>query len=770
MRKFFLFFFSYFVIVTQATLFAQTQNLPKVRQLYQLPQNIIPKQDSHLVNYILAGTESGLYKIIGNDTPVPLWTESRVTQILYTEDQGVERWFFVTGHGLMVSEDLLTFTLIGSEQGLPMLTLKTYDGEKTNLIQRAKEIKDVAVHPQNTDILVATTDNTVYLSQDGGTSWKSLGFCHSTAGAKAVAVADLSVEKEFNADGTPKTELTVFVSHSINGIYYIQPNVANSKWTDLSDGFDMMPTHTSPDEISDIVAITRQDTTGVQRTEIYISQTFLPNIFRLNWEAKCGERIYHGEEPADTIDGLFWTGTNLLYTRPGGISLMNLSSGENTGIPSEFSHWQRSLSKVPEPVYSAYIPRNLSGFETSLVLNELWMLKPEKVYAKYASDELSNVKALYVPANIGRTESGQKEILETLKANNLNGIVIDMKDDAGLLRYDTKDPTIQEKCFVSRYAVDLDNFVERFKAEGIYLIARIVVFKDKHLSEYGRGKYAVWNKSTNRPWIGTKGEQNILDENGNVVGTEQTYYDENWVDPYCHEVWEYNVAIAKELIARGFDEIQFDYIRFPTDGKNLWQASYRWQDTGMDKESALISFLSYARENLDAPIGIDIYGANGWYRSGTRTGQDVELLSEYVDVICPMFYPSHFGQGDMAHAPAAERPYRIYYYGTYRNSIIARNKSIIRPWAQAFYLGVSYDKRYYDEDYVQRQIFGVRDSANRGYMYWNNVGRYEDIRPDIEENTPYPWDAFESSLEFRKPALTGEFTREKNQTEAGAIQ
>ena len=190
----------------------------------------------------------------------------------------------------------------------------------------------------------------------------------------------------------------------------------------------------------------------------------------------------------------------------------------------------------------------------------------------------------------------------------------------------------------------------------------------------------------------------------------------------------------------------------------------------MDKESALISFLSYARENIQAPIGIDIYGANGWYRSGTRTGQDVELLSEYVDVICPMFYPSHFEQPFLAHAPAAERPYRIYFYGTYRNSVIARNKSVIRPWAQAFYLGVSYDKRYYDSDYVQRQIFGVRDAANHGYMYWNNIGRYDDIRPDVGEADPYPWGASEADASLRKPALTGVLSQGTEGAAAGVAE
>ena len=209
------------------------------------------------------------------------------------------------------------------------------------------------------------------------------------------------------------------------------------------------------------------------------------------------------------------------------------------------------------------------------------------------------------------------------------------------------------------------------------------------------------------------------------------------MDPYSEEVWAYNVAISQELIARGFDEIQFDYIRFPTDGYNLSDASYRFRDNNMNMESGLISFLRYARENIQAPIGIDIYGANGWYRSGARTGQDVEMLSHYVDVICPMFYPNHFEQNFLDYAPAAERPYRIYYFGGYRNSLLARNKVLIRPWVQAFYMNVSYDRIYYNKDYVKRK-FSVFEILNMGYMYWNNSGRYDDISPDISSSEPYP--------------------------------
>ena len=756
MRKIFFFTIVSMVLFLSPSLWGQSDQGPSggagMRKLYQLPENMPKADESHLLQNILAGTESGLYKIIGNDTPEPLWNESRVTQIVETVVEGRQVWFFVTGHGLLRSTDLETFTVLGAAEGLPMLTLKEYVDGQVRLVQRAKEIKDLA--------LVATTDNSVYLTRDQGASWKNLGFSAKTAGAKAVAVADMAVSGRKNADGSPATELTVFLSHPIYGLSYTQPNKSKAGWTDIVKGFSAMPTQGQPDELADILPVVRVDENGFQVTEVYVSQTFIPNIFRLDWEKKQAIKIYAGTNSADTIDGLGWTDGNLVYTSPGSVSLFNLSTGRNVGVPSDYSSWQQSLAKVPEPVYSAYIPRNRSGFSSSLVLNELWMLKPQKVYAPYVSEELTQVKSLYLPANQGRTKSGQDAIIKTLKENKLNSIVIDMKDDYGLLRYDPQDPLVKEKGYVSQYAVDLDQFVERFKSEDIYLIARIVVFKDKHLSQYAGGKYAVWNNSSNSRWVGIKGEQEVTDEEGNVTGTETLYYDEHWVDPYCHEVWEYNVAVAQELIRRGFDEIQFDYIRFPTDGTNLWRASYRWQDKGMDKESALISFLSYARQNLQAPIGIDIYGANGWYRSGTRTGQDVELLSEYVDVICPMFYPSHFEQGFLAHAPAAERPYRIYFYGTYRNSVIARNKSVIRPWAQAFYLGVSYDKRYYDANYVQRQIFGVRDAANHGYMYWNNIGRYDDVRPDVGDEDPYPWGVAEAANSTRKPALTGVFSQE----------
>ena len=128
MRKIFFFTIVSMVLFLSPSLWGQSDQGPSggagMRKLYQLPENMPKADESHLLQNILAGTESGLYKIIGNDTPEPLWNESRVTQIVETVVEGRQVWFFVTGHGLLRSTDLETFTVLGAAEGLPMLTLK----------------------------------------------------------------------------------------------------------------------------------------------------------------------------------------------------------------------------------------------------------------------------------------------------------------------------------------------------------------------------------------------------------------------------------------------------------------------------------------------------------------------------------------------------------------------------------------------------------------------------------------------------------------------
>jgi len=291
--------------------------------------------------------------------------------------------------------------------------------------------------------------------------------------------------------------------------------------------------------------------------------------------------------------------------------------------------------------------------------------------------------------------------------------------------------------------VDIDAFLKNMKERGIWTVARIVVFKDPEAARRENGRYAVWDGKNNIPWQGyyeTRRRMSdpprqinpalrseIRPSDDPEVEITRIWYDENWVDPYSEVIWDYIVSVSEELCRRGFDEIQFDYILFPTDGINLGDARYRWQDRGMDMDSAILSFLMHARSRIQAPISVDIYGANGWYRTGARTGQKVELLAPWVDIICPMYYPSHFEQTFLAQNPPELRPYRIYFQGTLRNRFIARGQVIVRSWAQAFFLNVSYDRTYYNADYVRRQLEGVRDAGTGGLTYWNNIGRYDEV-------------------------------------------
>ena len=724
--------------------------------------------------FMLVGAESGLYRVSATHTAMPLWTEGKVSKIIRLPAPGGassgERWYFMTSKGIVTTTDLTNFEY--RNNGLPFLTIKEFDGTNTTFHQQIHQLKDFAVHPTDSSIMVTATKDNVFLTRDGGLTWKNIGsMSGSTAGIKAVAVASMNVPGSGKAASTaadgsllppvaPQKELVVFMSHPIFGFSYYLPDAKKPAWTDVNRGFATMPGQSYADEIADILPVVFTGSDGFPTTEIFVSQSYLPRIYRFDWSEKRAVSLYSGSEPADTIDGLFWDGSQMLYSRPGAVAAFNPASGKDGFVPHAYYSWKAMFDVLVEgdTLYAAHIPDGANGID----LGELWLLKPGLCTDAFADKALDR-RAVYIPANHVTTQAGIDNFKKLLRNNKLNALVIDMKDDYGLLRYDTQDPLVKEKGYVSRYHIDLAHFVEEFKKDDIYLIARIVTFKDKNLSQYGKGKYAVWDRVNKKPWVGTKGIVDVTDEEGNVTGQKMEYYDENWVDPYSPEVWEYNVRIAQELLAGGFDEIQFDYIRFPTDGRNMANASFRWQSEGMDKESALVSFLAYARAHINAPIGIDIYGANGWYRSGTRTGQDVELLAEYVDVICPMFYPSHFEQSFLNYAPYSERPYRIYYYGTYRNTVIGRNRIIVRPWVQAFYIGVSYDRQYYGKNYVQQQIYGVRDSVGKGYMYWNNMGRYDDISPDIGDSV-YSGPATEAQAKYRHPALSG------GETETPAVQ
>ncbi|MCQ2610312.1 MAG: hypothetical protein MJ169_01055 [Treponema sp.] len=719
--------------------FAQETTDAQANPLYNLPKVIPDKKNQATVKSedkkVLLATDNGLYSVTNGKTLSPLWAEGKVKQIARV-DKG---WYFVTAKGILYTTDLRNFEQ--RNNGLPILTIKRYVDKKESFEKQVADIKDFCVNPMDQSEMVCATKDKVYLSRDAGLTWTYFGSQREgTSGIKAVAIFDTK-----KADGT-KAKM-IFVSHATMGFSYAYTDREKVKWIDIPGGLANADPQTSADEVSDVLPVVCKDAEGNLYTEVFISQTFIPRLYRFDFTKMRSVPLYKGTEPADTVDGLTLADNCVLFVGPQSVKAYDITKNEAPFVPEKFDSWKKSIEASSYPVNAMYIPQSDSGFKSGIVLNEAWLLQTGNTLNKFAS-KIQTQKSLYVPAYQGAQPNGPTRYRKLIKDHKLNALVIDMKDDYGLLRYQSKDSEVLKKAKTSQYAIkDLDAWIAGFKEDNVYLIARIVAFKDRNLTLYGNGKYAVWDKNRNRQWTGISGYEK--QEDGS---TKTYYYDEQWIDPYCPEVWEYDVAIAKELISRGFDEIQFDYIRFPTDGYNLKDATFRWRSPGMDKESALISFLKYARENIDAPIGIDIYGANGWYRTGARTGQDVETLAEYVDVICPMFYPSHFENRFLNYEPYEERPYRIYYYGTYRNTVIARNKVVVRPWIQTFFLNVPYDRTYYDAAYVSKEVFGVRDSVDRGYMHWNNAGNYSKLCVD-PDGKKYTGRAYEAKPEFRKPAI-----------------
>ena len=651
----------------------------------------------HAQDFLLAGMQDGLYKLTSVSAQ-KIWDTAAVRKIIRSGNT----WFFLTDNGIARSNDLMRFDYINDS--LPVKVIKKITGGEKSFIKKTQMLKDLEAHPSQSGTLITATNSAVFLSEDGGQHWRNLG-CHTPVnGLKAVCVLDLP-----DAQGNP--QLTVLASHSIYGAAWKQPSVSD-KWQLLSEG--LIPGPESDEEISDIIAHTHQ-----QKQEVYAAQTFTGKLYRLDWPTKSFHAVSEWTDSiagARCIGGLSPAAVSILGCKNGG--LFEIPLVLPAPAPNRLKGIELSLKRIASQPLSAWIPQRMTRLGKAVSLSELWLFdEGDKTRKTEYLRRATGRKGVYLPAHQARTAAGLQRYFDLLEQNKLDTLVIDMKDDFGFVRYDSQDEEIQAVGAVRPF-IQLEDFTAKAKERKVYLVARIVVFKDKQLYRYRKNLYAVKDKN-GKPWQGYK----TVDETAEPI-------EEYWVDPYNENVWKYNTAIAEELIRRGFDEVQFDYIRFPTDGENLYAARYPAQEQGMDKESAIMSFLAYAREKIHAPISIDIYGANGWYRTGARTGQEVEVLADYVDVICPMFYPSHFRQSFLAQKPAEERPYRIYQQGSYRNKIIAHNKVIIRPWTQAFYIPVSYDRKYYNEDYVQRQIIGIKDSIDEGYAYWNNSGRYADIRPD----------------------------------------
>jgi len=316
------------------------------------------------------------------------------------------------------------------------------------------------------------------------------------------------------------------------------------------------------------------------------------------------------------------------------------------------------------------------------------------------------VKAAYL-TYFGVGDKGIRgRVLELAARTELNAVVIDVKGDRGWILYRTEVP---EALAVGAQGPgtlkDFDGLMADLKARGLYTIARIVTFKDNILAN-SRPDLAIIDTRTGKPWI----------DNEKLA----------WVDPFREEVWRYNVAIAREAAKRGFDEIQFDYVRFPTDGK-LGAAKYASPNNKETRLPAIAGFLGLARREL-GPLGVyvaaDVFGYTAFNENDTDIGQRIEELAPHLDYFCPMVYPSGYHVGIPGFRNPVQHPYEIVHESVRLIQKRASHTRVrVRPWLQDF-KDYAFDKRIFGVTEIRAQIKGADDAGAVGWMLWNPRNDY----------------------------------------------
>jgi hypothetical protein len=300
----------------------------------------------------------------------------------------------------------------------------------------------------------------------------------------------------------------------------------------------------------------------------------------------------------------------------------------------------------------------------------------------------------------------RSRVLDLAGRTELNAVVIDVKGDRGWIVYRTEVPlALAAGAQGAGTLKDFDGLMADFKARGLYTIARIVTFKDNVLARH-RPDLAIIDTRTGQPWID---RENLA-----------------WVDPFREEVWDYNIAIAKEAVRRGFDEVQFDYVRFPTDGK-LSVARYAKVNSKETRLPTIAGFLEKARREIGptgAFVGADVFGYTAFNENDTDIGQRVEELAPHLDFLCPMVYPSGYHVGIPGFRNPVKHPYEVVHESV-RMMRKRTGPSVVRvrPWLQDF-RDYAFDRRIFGVTEVQAQIKGADDAGAAGWMLWNPRNDY----------------------------------------------
>ncbi len=313
------------------------------------------------------------------------------------------------------------------------------------------------------------------------------------------------------------------------------------------------------------------------------------------------------------------------------------------------------------------------------------------------------VKGIYMTSWVASTRDWRTSLVKMVEETELNSIVIDVKDYTGKIAFEVSDPELQKIGSAEKRIDDIKDFIKSLHEKNIYAIARIAVFQDPYFVKI-RPDLAIKTK-TGAVWKDRKGM--------------------TWIDPCAKEFWDYTIQIAKETERMGFDELNFDYIRFASDG-DMENIVYPHCQAGAGKADLLEQFFKYLSENLKdigVPISADVFGMITTNYDDLNIGQVLEKTAPHFDYICPMVYPSHYPVTYNGFKNPALYPYEVIKLAmdtaSQRLITATSTPNKLRPWLQDFDLGADYTA-----EMVRKEKQAVYDAGLRSWLLWDPSNEY----------------------------------------------
>jgi hypothetical protein len=339
------------------------------------------------------------------------------------------------------------------------------------------------------------------------------------------------------------------------------------------------------------------------------------------------------------------------------------------------------------------------------------LLSPKPAPLRHAAVP-AEVRGIYITSATAGDEKKFDEIISLAKGRGINTLVVDLKNDGGSLAFSPKDATLKAEAQKSVPLGDLAAFADKVHGDGFYLIGRIPVFEDP-------------NYALDHPQFALKrvGGKIWTDANGLA-----------WLDPAAPEVWKYTALIATESYLAGFDEIQFDYSRFATDGATSAIVFPIYDKTKETYRQVILAFFSYLDSELGGkgiPISVDVFGFVTWHQTDLGIGQWYDDAVKTMNYVSPMVYPSHYPAGVLKFNNPAEHPFEII-----DDSLKKGNEVIVsaaaespapklatqRPWLQAFNMGA-----VYTPEMIMAEVKAARANNASGFLFWNARNDYSSL-------------------------------------------